>query len=146
MGKAIVASNLDQLGEVLTHAENAWLVRPGNVQELALAIERLAGDRPLREELGARARRLALQKHTWQENARRLMTELGGSHLADVSSIASGRTRSTSARFHRRGFQRGSAPRYDMRRGDLTVNEPSRRKPSALNVVDMPIGGGVKRV
>ena len=32
MGKAIVASRLEQLAEVLEHDRTAWLVTPGNVE------------------------------------------------------------------------------------------------------------------
>ncbi len=35
MGKGIVASRLDQLAEVLEHDQTAWLVTPGDVEELA---------------------------------------------------------------------------------------------------------------
>ena len=38
MGKAIVASRLEQLAEILEHDRTAWLVTPGNTEELAEAI------------------------------------------------------------------------------------------------------------
>jgi glycosyltransferase involved in cell wall biosynthesis len=68
MGKAIVASRLEQLAEVLTHGETAWLVSPGSVQELSAAIRQLAGDPALRAALGSAARRSALQNHSWDRN------------------------------------------------------------------------------
>ena len=52
MGKAIVASRLGQIGEVLTDEETALLVEPGNAQQLADAILRLSASRELRERLG----------------------------------------------------------------------------------------------
>src|SRR6185312_10629938 len=58
MGKGIVASDLDQIGEVLRHRETAWLVPPADVQQLADGIDRLVQDRTLRECLGADARRV----------------------------------------------------------------------------------------
>ena len=44
MGKGIVASRLEQLAEVLEHERTAWLVRPGDAEDLAEGILRLALD------------------------------------------------------------------------------------------------------
>lgn len=68
MGKSIVASRLEQLAEVLEHDRTAWLVTPGNVEELAEAILRLALDPAKRESLGAAARRAAVERHSWARN------------------------------------------------------------------------------
>jgi len=68
MGKAIIASRLEQLGEVLTHGQSAWLVTPGDGQELAQAIVRLAHDPAMRDTLGRAARRAALESHSWKHN------------------------------------------------------------------------------
>ena len=68
MGKAIVASRLEQLAEVLTHGETAWLVSPGSVQELSAAIRQLALDPALRAALGSAARLAALHNHSWDRN------------------------------------------------------------------------------
>jgi len=73
MGKAIVASRLGQIGEVLSHEETALLVEPGNVRELAAAIARVAGSSELRERLGPAAREAAVKNHTWGHNARRVL-------------------------------------------------------------------------
>jgi glycosyltransferase involved in cell wall biosynthesis len=73
MGKGIVASRLGQIGEVLDADETALLVEPGNVEELARAIIRLVDSPDLRTRLGTGAREVALQKHTWQHNARRVL-------------------------------------------------------------------------
>jgi glycosyltransferase involved in cell wall biosynthesis len=74
MGKAIVASNLDQLARVLTHLETAWLVEPGSARELADAIRLLAADAEMRSYLGKNARNNALSNHTWQQNAARVLS------------------------------------------------------------------------
>ncbi len=82
MGKAIVASDLDQIGDVLqnairlpsTESENeseakgrvAVLVKPGNPDELAKAIRMLAESQLLRSVLGNGARRLAIERYTWK--------------------------------------------------------------------------------
>ena len=73
MGKAIVASRLGQIGEVLVDNETAVLVEPGSARELADAILRLSGSRDLRERLGAAARHAAIERHTWKQNAQRVI-------------------------------------------------------------------------
>ena len=73
MGKAIVASCLGQIGEVLSHEETALLVEPGNVSELGAAIVRVAGSSELRARLGSNAREAAVKNHTWGHNARRVL-------------------------------------------------------------------------
>lgn len=73
MGKAIAASALDQIGEVLENGKTALLVKPGDPKELAAAIQRLAVDTQLRAELGRNAREAALARHTWRQNARRVL-------------------------------------------------------------------------
>jgi len=73
MGKGIVASRLGQIGDVLSHEETALLVEPGNSNELAQAIMRLAKSKDLREQLGENARRVAVEKFTWRHNARRVL-------------------------------------------------------------------------
>ncbi len=76
MGKAIVASKLDQIGEVLAHEKTALLVPPGDVDALTDALARLIRDRALRECLGAEARRAAVERHTWREHTRRTVERL----------------------------------------------------------------------
>jgi glycosyltransferase involved in cell wall biosynthesis len=73
MGKGIVASRLGQIGEVLADDETALLVEPANVSELARAMIKLVESRETRERLGANARAVAVEKHTWQQNARRVL-------------------------------------------------------------------------
>ncbi len=73
MGKGIVASRLGQIGEVLADDETALLVEPGNVEQLANAIVKLAQSPDLRTRLGAAARNIAMQKHTWTRNAERVL-------------------------------------------------------------------------
>jgi len=76
MGRGIVASKLDQIGEVLEHEKTALLVPPGDVDALAAGIARLVEDRTLRECLGIEARRIALERHTWREHVRRTIEQL----------------------------------------------------------------------
>ena len=86
MGKAIVASALDQIADVLEHGRTALLVRPGDSGELTEAIQRLARDGQLRSELGNNARRAALEHHTWRHNARRILACFADSQLASKES------------------------------------------------------------
>jgi glycosyltransferase involved in cell wall biosynthesis len=85
MSKAIVASDLEQLGAVLEHGETAWLVPPGDHQALASAIEVLAADPDLRGRLGSQARRAAAENHTWRQNALRLLAAIPGPTRPDTS-------------------------------------------------------------
>lgn len=73
MGKAIVASRLGQIGEVLSDGETALLVEPGNISQLAAALVRLTESRELRARLGPNAREAAVKSHTWSHNARRVL-------------------------------------------------------------------------
>lgn len=73
MGKAIVASRLGQIGEVLADQETALLVEPGNVRELAAAIVKLVESDGLRAAIGARAREVAEREFTWKHNAQRVL-------------------------------------------------------------------------
>ena len=72
-GKAIVASRLGQIGDVLEHCETGWLVEPGDVDDLRRGLLAVAEDPRLRRDLGANARREATEHHTWRQNARRLI-------------------------------------------------------------------------
>ena len=56
IGKAIIASDLEQIGEILEHEKTAYLVPPGNINALADAMRIMANDKVLRDELGKNAR------------------------------------------------------------------------------------------
>ena len=73
MGKAIVASRLGQIGEVLVDRETALLVEPGNVSELTQATLQLIDSDDLRKRLGEAARLVAERDHTWIQNAQRVL-------------------------------------------------------------------------
>jgi glycosyltransferase involved in cell wall biosynthesis len=76
MGRGIVASNLDQIGEVLRHGETAWLVPPNDPDALASGLAHLIADRGLRTALGDAARRCALAQHTWRAHVRATLDAL----------------------------------------------------------------------
>jgi glycosyltransferase involved in cell wall biosynthesis len=75
MGKGIVASRLAQIGDVLADDQTALLVEPAKVDELIGAIVRLTKSPELRQRLGAAARRAAVQRHTWKQNAQRVIDQ-----------------------------------------------------------------------
>ena len=70
-GRAIVASDLPSIREVLQDNEQALLVAPGNAEALAAAIKRLLDDRPLAEHL-ARSAYAAAPQYTWARRAEKL--------------------------------------------------------------------------
>jgi glycosyltransferase involved in cell wall biosynthesis len=76
MGKAIVASRLEQIGEVLEDDRTAALVEPGNAAELARALEALVDDPERRARLGAGAREAAVANHTWLDHTRRILDRI----------------------------------------------------------------------
>ncbi len=73
MGKGIVASDLDQIGEILDHDRTAWMVEPGNADSLAAGIKTLIDDAQLRERIGHAAREAAVENHTWEQHTRRIV-------------------------------------------------------------------------
>jgi len=82
MGRPIVASDLEQIGQTLEHGRTAWLVPPGDVEALADAMARLASDAAARRALGAAARQQAVARHTWREHTRRIVDR-----IADLYSV-----------------------------------------------------------
>ncbi len=70
-GRAIVASDLPSIREILTDDVSAVLVAPGDAAALAQGIRRLAGDAALRARLAAAATR-AVAEYSWDERAARL--------------------------------------------------------------------------
>ena len=85
-GRAIVASRLEQIGEVLEHERTAILVEPGDVTELAKALGRLADDPELRQRLGRAAQAAARERHTWRRRMEALLDRLGSDTGSDFRS------------------------------------------------------------
>jgi glycosyltransferase involved in cell wall biosynthesis len=73
MGKPIIASRLEQIGEVIVDGVNGLHMNPGDVRQLADLILKLARDGRLRDKLGAQARQDAIRKHTWNANVERIV-------------------------------------------------------------------------
>lgn len=75
-GRAIVASDLPSWSDVLRNGENALLVTPESVPELATAIGRLMQDVELRKRLSAQARSDVFAKYTWGSRARTILASI----------------------------------------------------------------------
>ncbi len=83
IGRPIVASRLEQIGEILDHDRTAVLVAPGDAEDLARGIEAVL-DRPDHGlELGLAARREAENHHTWDARVRAILATLGDSRGAE---------------------------------------------------------------
>lgn len=76
MGRGIVASDLDQIGEVLEHDVTAWMVKPGDADALVEGLAVLIDDSARRTRLGDAARREVLARYTWREHTRRIVEAL----------------------------------------------------------------------
>lgn len=76
MGKGIVASDLDQIGEILEHNRTAWMVKPGDVESLMLGLKALIDGVDLRNRLGLAAREEAIAKYTWAKHVEKIISAL----------------------------------------------------------------------
>src|SRR5207244_6637523 len=65
LGKAIVASDLEQIGDVLEHERTALLCPPGDAAAAAAAVIRLLDDESLRARLGEAALATARSEYSW---------------------------------------------------------------------------------
>lgn len=74
--KAIIASDLPVLREVLRHGENALLCDPDDPAAWAVALEGLARQRQRLTELGERAQRDFLNGYSWDQRAKRILDGL----------------------------------------------------------------------
>ncbi len=75
-GRAIVASDLPVLHEVLAHERDALLVPPDDQQAWLAAVRRLLDDPALRRRLGDTARRRQADLYTWDARARAVLEGL----------------------------------------------------------------------
>jgi len=71
-GRAIVASSVGQVADILQQEKNGLLIPPGDVTAMATAIKRLIADEDLRMRLGWQAREDAVRKHSWKQYISRL--------------------------------------------------------------------------
>jgi len=76
MGKGIVASNLDQIGDILVDKRTALLVKPGDIKELSNSLYDLIMDKELREYLGFHARNEVINKYSWKIHTEKIFNRL----------------------------------------------------------------------
>jgi glycosyltransferase involved in cell wall biosynthesis len=60
----------------LVHGETGYLVEPGNIQELAEAMNQLACKDTLFEKLGSSTRERVLKMHTWDRHVDNILNKL----------------------------------------------------------------------
>jgi len=76
LARAIVASDLEQIGEVLEDGRTALLTPPGDVQAATGAIARLLDDEALRVRLGRAALKEAMRSYSWETHVGRILEAL----------------------------------------------------------------------
>ncbi len=76
MGKPIIASKLEQIGEIIIDGVNGLWMIPGSQEELAEKILLLASDTKLRRQLGNEARNESEKKYTWKANVENLLKQI----------------------------------------------------------------------
>jgi len=68
-GKAVVASNIGQIAEMIRDGQTGLLVSPGDVSAFVSAVSRLTANEQLRRTIGDQAAVEAGRKHTWTQRA-----------------------------------------------------------------------------
>jgi glycosyltransferase involved in cell wall biosynthesis len=86
-GLAILSCRAVGIVDCLHHGQDALLTEPGDVPELAAALERLIGDGELRRRLGAAALAECRTTYSWQAVAQTIMSVYGdlAGHPPDLS-------------------------------------------------------------
>jgi glycosyltransferase involved in cell wall biosynthesis len=70
-GRAVVASRIGQVAEIVVDGVTGLLFEPGNCSDLVNCLQRLQKDAALRNELGRKAS-AACSEHTWRQNVLRV--------------------------------------------------------------------------
>jgi glycosyltransferase involved in cell wall biosynthesis len=76
-GRAVVASRIGQLADLIEHGVHGLLYPPGDAVVLTAALQCLRQDPALRERLGRAARSRVVRRHTWDSVARRILDLAG---------------------------------------------------------------------
>lgn len=76
LGRPIVASRLEQIGEILVDEVTAMLTEPGNPKSLAAGVARVLELPDRGAAIGLEARRQALAEHTWDRRAAQILSAL----------------------------------------------------------------------
>lgn len=75
-GKAIIASDLPVLKEIIEHNRNAYLVDPGNIDEWVNAVEHLLNDEEVMQTLKQNAYNDFINNYSWKSRAEKLISFL----------------------------------------------------------------------
>jgi glycosyltransferase involved in cell wall biosynthesis len=89
-GKAIIASDLPTLREVLRDRDNALLVPPDDLDAWTRAVCELAADAAERQRLGARALSDFAGQHSWQARAHRIMAAFASPEVGPKQPVLGG--------------------------------------------------------
>lgn len=84
MGKAIVASNLGQVGELLVNGETAVLVEPDDAEALAQGVLYLINNPGVRNAMG-KSLRDAVQQYTWRGSVEKIISAIGATSHQEVN-------------------------------------------------------------
>lgn len=76
MARGIVASDLDQIGDILDDGVTARMVKPGDVADLTAGIIELIDKPDLANRLGVNARQEVIRKYTWDKHVERILEKL----------------------------------------------------------------------
>lgn len=86
-GRAIIASDVGQIGEILEHGRTGLLIPPGDAVALAAALRELVASVEMRQALGAAARQVAVSRYTWDSVAQRIMELASAARSVDDRAI-----------------------------------------------------------
>jgi glycosyltransferase involved in cell wall biosynthesis len=75
-GKAVIATDVDGIPDILHHGRTGLLVRPEDAQSLADALIRLRDDVAWRRELGEAAKKWAMERFNWSNIADQYLQRL----------------------------------------------------------------------
>lgn len=75
-GKPIIASDLDQIGDVLTHGVDGHLVKPGDIDALITAIQHVYSDEEYARSIAKGARATVEREFTWDAHVKRILDKL----------------------------------------------------------------------
>jgi glycosyltransferase involved in cell wall biosynthesis len=64
-GKAVIGSDIPGISDVISQGKNGILVPPKDPEALARTISQLLNDKNLRKKLGSNARKLMIEKYSW---------------------------------------------------------------------------------
>ena len=81
MVKPIVASNLDQIGEILKDGKTALLSEPGNIDDFSNKVVKLINSPTLRKKLSINARLEVEKKYTWPIHVNKIIEKYSNEYL-----------------------------------------------------------------